>query len=104
VLDFEDEGPEQYTFIPAHYDAGEFKVGDRIRLTGEASETRHVGALGTIVRIDQKSPNPDGLDVSDDVIYPVSVWLDAFGRATGMEIEGGLGLPVCAMEIEKVED
>lgn len=83
--------------ITAEFDSGDFKVGDRVRLTAKAKDVRHVGATGRVVRVESNDP-ADGMPV----IYPVAVWLDVFGAPTDIEANNGLGLPVCAMEIEKV--
>lgn len=80
------------TALDPFYDAGNFKVGDRVRMTADAYDTRHVGALGTVKRID------DG----EGEIFPVIVWLDIFGDLTPAEVDGLMGIPLCASEIEKV--
>jgi hypothetical protein len=101
--DFEDyEGADWLTEDEAEadidwgiYEFGDFEVGDRVIINGQASETKHVGAIGTVVRVDYDVP---------DQVYPISVWLDVFGKATKPEIEGGLGLAVCARELSIVKE
>lgn len=75
----------------AAWDSGDYKVGERVRLTKAAHALRHIGAEGDIIRVDA------------DEIYPIIVWLDVFGPPTSPEALGMLGLPLSAVEIERVE-
>lgn len=80
VLEATADGPD--------YDAGDFKPGDRIRVITD--NQRHMGALGRVTKID------------DGQIFPVVVWLDVFGTPSKIEASQGIGLPLCAGEVEKV--
>lgn len=70
------------------FSAGEFKVGDKVKIRHTGAMKKKGGAIGRIVRID-----------NDGGTFPIIVWLAEFGRPTGMEEQGKMGLPVCADEI-----
>ena len=81
--------------IDPMYDAGDFKTGDRVRVTSTA--IRHNGALGTVMKVDPE------FDEDTRIPFRVVVWLDVFRKPSAAEAAGRVGLPLMASEIEKVE-
>lgn len=80
------------------YDAGSFVKGDRVRLTDQAAAVRHIGATGTVVKVET-----DGKDAHGDLIFPIVVWLDAWPARTSFDEGMESGLPLCAREVEHVD-